>query len=88
MSRTLGMASNFPRRTALCSSSPLRHRIGLDKVMWGGDHPHDEGTAPCFLDALAAEAGPTVEEIAQPLQEAPADATGPAFAPGGSVRVW
>lgn len=101
---------------------PLRDRIGLDKIMWGSDYPHDEGTAPysreglriayaglppdeiaamvggnaarvygfdlAALDRIAATAGPTVDEIAEPLKEAPADATSPAFAPGGSVRVW
>lgn len=101
---------------------PLRDRIGLDKIMWGSDYPHDEGTTPysreglriayaglppdeiaamvggnaarvygfdlAALDRIAATAGPTVDEIAEPLKEAPADATSPAFAPGGSVRVW
>lgn len=101
---------------------PLRHRIGLDKIMWGCDYPHDEGTSPysreglraayaglprdevaamaggnaarvygfdlAFLDPLAAVHGPTVDEIAEPLREVPPDATSPAFAPGGSVRVW
>ncbi|MFC8258699.1 amidohydrolase family protein [Streptomyces sp. NPDC057291] len=101
---------------------PLRDRIGLDKIMWGSDYPHDEGTAPysreglriayaglppdeiaamvggnaarvygfdlSALDRIAATTGPTVDEIAEPLKAAPADATSPAFAPGGSVRVW
>ncbi|MGC5001887.1 amidohydrolase family protein [Streptomyces sp. DT203] len=101
---------------------PLRDRIGLDKIMWGSDYPHDEGTAPysreglriayaglppdeiaamvggnaarvygfdlAALDRIAATTGPTADEIAEPLKEAPADATSPAFAPGGSVRVW
>ncbi|WP_411085763.1 amidohydrolase family protein [Streptomyces sp. 061-3] len=101
---------------------PLRDRIGLDKIMWGSDYPHDEGTAPysreglriayaglppdeiaamvggnaarvygfdlAALDRIAATAGPRVDEIAEPLKEVPADATSPAFAPGGSVRVW
>ncbi|MGW1654250.1 amidohydrolase family protein [Streptomyces atratus] len=101
---------------------PLRDRIGLDKIMWGSDYPHDEGTAPysreglriayaglppeeiaamvggnaarvygfdlAALDRVAAGVGPTVGEIAEPLEEVPPDATSPAFAPGGSVRVW
>ncbi|KIZ17918.1 amidohydrolase family protein [Streptomyces natalensis] len=101
---------------------PLRHRIGLDKIMWGSDYPHDEGTAPYSREALrlayadlpaeevaallggnaarvygfdldrlapiAARVGPTAAEIAEPLEKIPADATSPAFAPGGSVRVW
>ncbi|MHA5053078.1 amidohydrolase family protein [Streptomyces sp. SD15] len=101
---------------------PLRDRIGLDKIMWGSDYPHDEGTYPysreglriayaglpreeiaamvggnaarvygfdlAYLDLLAAKTGPTVDELAQPLGDPPADATSPVFARGGSVRVW
>ncbi|MFD9211037.1 amidohydrolase family protein [Streptomyces sioyaensis] len=101
---------------------PLRHRIGLDKIMWGSDYPHDEGTHPYSREALrlayaglpadeaaamlgtnaarvygfdlarlaplAARVGPAVSEIATPLDEVPPDATSPAFAPGGSLRVW
>jgi predicted TIM-barrel fold metal-dependent hydrolase len=101
---------------------PLRERIGLDKIMWGSDYPHDEGTHPytreglrfayaglpreevaamtggnaarvygfdlAYLDEIAAKAGPTVAEIAEPLDTPPADATSPVFARGGSVRVW
>lgn len=101
---------------------PLRHRIGLDKIMWGSDYPHDEGTTPfsreglriayaglpreevaamvggnaarvygfdlARLDAVAATCGPPVSEVAEPLTEIPPAATSPAFARGGSVRVW
>ncbi|MGW1865760.1 amidohydrolase family protein [Streptomyces mauvecolor] len=101
---------------------PLRDRIGLDKIMWGSDYPHDEGTTPFSreglriayaglprdevaamvggnaarvygfdlpsLDKVAARVGPTVAEIAEPLKEIPAEASSPAFALGGSVRVW
>ncbi|MEU1022815.1 amidohydrolase family protein, partial [Streptomyces sp. NPDC005904] len=100
----------------------LRHRIGLDKIMWGSDYPHDEGTYPYSREGLraayaglpreeiaamvggnaarvygfdlerlgriAARVGPRVQELDEPLKEAPADATSPVFAPGGSVRVW
>ncbi len=31
-----------------------RHRIGVDKYMWGSDYPHLEGTWPNTLDALRA----------------------------------
>ncbi|GAO12481.1 amidohydrolase family protein [Streptomyces lydicamycinicus] len=101
---------------------PLRHRIGLDKIMWGSDYPHDEGTHPYSREALrlayadvppdetaamlgtnaarvygfdlarlaplAARVGPRVTDIAEPLEKIPPDATSPAFARGGSVRVW
>lgn len=90
-----------------------RHKIGVDKFMWGSDYPHHESTYPYTreglrrafadtepdelqqllggnaaalygfdLDALAPIAervGPTVAEIAEPLDEIPGDATSPAF---------
>ncbi|MFF2806779.1 amidohydrolase family protein [Streptomyces sp. NPDC058000] len=44
---------------------PLRDRIGLDKIMWGSDYPHDEGTHPYSRHALrAAYAGLPPAEIA------------------------
>ncbi|MGW8380548.1 amidohydrolase family protein [Streptomyces sp. ODS28] len=101
---------------------PLRDRIGLDKIMWGSDYPHDEGTHPYTREGLrvayaglreeeiaamaggnaarvygfdlealapvAARCGPTVDEIARPLEKVPEGATSPAFAPEGRVRVW
>jgi predicted TIM-barrel fold metal-dependent hydrolase len=82
-----------------------RDVLGLDRVMWGSDFPHDEGTYPFTREALrqvfsdwteadlrkvlgenvaalydfdldalaplAAQFGPTVDEIAQPLTELP-----------------
>lgn len=86
--------------------------LGVDKVMWGSDYPHDEGTYPhsresmrrtfegwsadelravlgtnaaevygLDLDVLgrvAAEHGPTVAELSEPLTELPDNAS-PAF---------
>ncbi|WP_372347982.1 amidohydrolase family protein [Streptomyces sp. KL116D] len=44
---------------------PLRDRIGLDKIMWGSDYPHDEGTYPYTREGLRiAYAGLPREEIA------------------------
>jgi predicted TIM-barrel fold metal-dependent hydrolase len=94
---------SFPQRADIKAAEA----IGLDKVMWGSDFPHDEGTHPYTrehlrqlfsdwseadlrkvlaenvaevygfdLDALApaaAQYGPTVAEIAQPLTELPAE---------------
>ncbi|WP_419993837.1 amidohydrolase family protein [Streptomyces boninensis] len=31
---------------------PLRERIGVDKIMWGSDYPHDEGTYPYSREGL------------------------------------
>jgi len=43
---------------------PLRHAIGLEKLMWGSDYPHDEGTFPYSREALRNSfAGLPHEEI-------------------------
>ncbi|MFF3646796.1 amidohydrolase family protein [Streptomyces sp. NPDC002564] len=43
----------------------LRDRIGLDKIMWGSDYPHDEGTHPYSREGLRmAYAGLPRDEIA------------------------
>ncbi|MEB8338952.1 amidohydrolase family protein [Streptomyces endophyticus] len=43
---------------------PLRDRIGLDKIMWGSDYPHDEGTYPYTREGLRiAYAGLPKDEI-------------------------
>ncbi len=31
---------------------PLRDRIGIEKIMWGSDFPHDEGTYPYSREGL------------------------------------
>jgi len=31
-----------------------RHKIGLDRIMWGSDYPHMEGTWPNTMDSLRA----------------------------------
>ncbi len=88
-------------------------QIGVDKVMWGSDYPHHEGSSPFSrealrlsfhdwdeadlrkvlagnaaevygfdlepLDDLAAEIGPTVEELQVPLDARPKGATSPCF---------
>jgi predicted TIM-barrel fold metal-dependent hydrolase len=47
---------------------PLRHRIGIDKIMWGSDYPHDEGTHPYSREALRfAYAGVPRQEAAAML---------------------
>jgi predicted TIM-barrel fold metal-dependent hydrolase len=35
----------------------LRHQIGVDRIMWGADFPHHEGTFPYTLEALRANFG-------------------------------
>jgi predicted TIM-barrel fold metal-dependent hydrolase len=43
-----------------------RARIGVDKIMWGSDYPHHEGTAPYSKEAIAMTfaAVPTEEVVA------------------------
>jgi predicted TIM-barrel fold metal-dependent hydrolase len=38
--------------TSTPSSMARRHEIGLDRMMWGADFPHHEGTAPNTLKSL------------------------------------
>jgi len=39
-----------------------RHRIGVDKFMWGSDYPHDEGTHPYTREHLRARFHDVPEE--------------------------
>jgi predicted TIM-barrel fold metal-dependent hydrolase len=39
-----------------------RHKIGVDKLMYGTDYPHLEGTWPNTMDALRATFGPYPEQ--------------------------
>ena len=44
----------------------IRHAVGLDKIMWGSDYPHKEGTAPFTLEAMRASfAGIDSAEVQQ-----------------------
>jgi predicted TIM-barrel fold metal-dependent hydrolase len=87
------------------SEGRLRHEVGIDRIMWGTDYPHVEGTQPYTVEALRAtfsgmpedevrrivggnaarvydfdldalapivdKIGPTVEEVATPLDAVP-----------------
>jgi predicted TIM-barrel fold metal-dependent hydrolase len=103
------------------SECELRYQIGVDKIMWGQDYPHAEGTYPYTTEALrntfadvptdevaamvgenaarfygfdldalapiAARVGPTVDEIAIPLDKIPEDAYSVAFT-GEAAKPW
>jgi predicted TIM-barrel fold metal-dependent hydrolase len=90
------------------ADAAIRHRLGTDRLMWGSDYPHDEGTYPLSrenlravfsdleptelqkilhgnaaklydfdLEALAplgTKFGPTLDELAQPLEGLPDNA--------------
>jgi predicted TIM-barrel fold metal-dependent hydrolase len=54
-----------------------RHRIGLDKLMWGTDYPHLEGSWPNTLESLRATFGEYPEhEIRTMLGESAANVYG------------
>jgi predicted TIM-barrel fold metal-dependent hydrolase len=50
----------FARQCAVGSSFirpdevQMRHAVGLDKIMWGSDYPHKEGSMPFTIEALRA----------------------------------
>jgi predicted TIM-barrel fold metal-dependent hydrolase len=62
-----------------------RHRIGIDKFMWGSDYPHDEGTHPYtrehlrarFSDVAPAEVAKMLGENAAKLYGFDLDALAP-----------
>jgi predicted TIM-barrel fold metal-dependent hydrolase len=101
-------ASSLPPAEIGC-----RHAVGVDRIMWGADYPHPEGTIPYNTEALRAtfagvpesecramlggnaaalygfdidmlapiaeRVGPTVSEIATPLDAYPADSNFPIY---------
>lgn len=48
--RNVYLGASFMHR----DEAMLRHRIGLDRIMWGGDFPHVEGSYPYSRQALRA----------------------------------
>jgi predicted TIM-barrel fold metal-dependent hydrolase len=48
--RNIWVGASFLHR----SEAELRHKIGVDKIMWGGDFPHVEGSYPYSREALRA----------------------------------
>jgi predicted TIM-barrel fold metal-dependent hydrolase len=40
------------------SESVLRYEIGIDRIMWGADYPHSEGSFPYTTEALRAAFAP------------------------------
>ena len=46
--RQCHVGASFMRPTEV----PLRHSIGLDKIMWGSDYPHKESAYPYSREAL------------------------------------
>ena len=62
--RQCNIGASFIRPTEV----PLRHSVGLDKIMWGTDYPHKEASTPYTLEALrAAFAGVPHDETAKML---------------------
>ena len=46
------------------SEVPLRHAVGVDRIMWGADYPHKEASYPFSREALRlAFAGVPAEEV-------------------------
>ena len=71
---TLSPSEYFARQCNVGSSFirpaevPLRHQVGLSKIMWGSDYPHKEASTPYTNEVLRAEfAGVPHEEVAMML---------------------
>jgi predicted TIM-barrel fold metal-dependent hydrolase len=62
--RQCNVGSSFIRPAEV----PLRHQIGIDKIMWGTDYPHKEASTPFTMEALrVAFAGVPHDETAKML---------------------
>jgi predicted TIM-barrel fold metal-dependent hydrolase len=48
--RQVSMGSSFIRPDEV----KIRHAVGIDKIMWGSDYPHKEGSMPFTTEALRA----------------------------------
>jgi Amidohydrolase len=40
------------------SESSLRYEVGIDRIMWGADYPHSEGSYPYTTEALRVAFSP------------------------------
>jgi len=56
------------------SEAPLRYEVGVDRIMWGADYPHSEGSYPYTTEALrAAFADVPPAEVKMMLETTAAD---------------
>ena len=59
------------------SESALRYEVGVDRIMWGADYPHSEGSYPYTTEALRAAFAPCPpEETRMMLETTAADVYG------------
>jgi predicted TIM-barrel fold metal-dependent hydrolase len=56
------------------SESELRHEVGVDRIMWGADYPHSEGSYPYTTEALRAAFAPCPPEETRQMLETTAAA--------------
>jgi predicted TIM-barrel fold metal-dependent hydrolase len=51
--RNVSVGASFLRAT----ESAVRHEVGIERIMWGSDYPHSEGSFPYSREALRAAFG-------------------------------
>ena len=56
------------------SESELRYEVGVDRIMWGADYPHSEGSFPYTTEALRAAFAPCPPEETRKMLETTAAA--------------
>jgi len=47
----------------------LRYEVGVDRIMWGADYPHSEGSYPYTTEALRAAFAPCPPEETRQMLE-------------------
>jgi len=63
--RNFWVAASFLRP----SESPLRYDVGVDRIMWGDDYPHSEGSYPFTTEALRTAFGGVPPEETRKMVE-------------------
>src|SRR5205807_5898402 len=63
--RNFWVAASFLRP----SESPLRDEVGVDRIMWGADYPHSEGSYPFTTEALRCAFAPCPPEETRMMLE-------------------
>ena len=56
------------------SESALRYEVGVDRIMWGADYPHSEGSYPYTTEALRCAFAPCPPEETRMMLETTAAA--------------
>ena len=59
--------SNIPRASSATITTEAYYKIGIDRILWGTDYPHPEGTWPETLEKMNLSLGGLPEDDIQQM---------------------